>query len=343
MQIKSKDEKPKCSVCIANFNGEFVIEACIESILNQQNKIPTEIIIFDDASTDQSTALIQEKYPFVILIKSDSNVGFCVANNRMAAIAQGEYLLFLNNDATLFSDAIDTLFTAAMASKNYTIYGLPQYSTNTHELIDCGAFLDPFFYAVPNKVLQQQEVAMVAGACLWIPKALWDELGGFPEFFGSIAEDLFLCCYARLAGYSVIALATSGFYHMVGYSFGGGKVSNNQLSSTFKRRALSERNKLFVALMITPILWRFCILPIQITLLLIEGMLLAIYRRQWQIWKTIYARLIPDLYLYRASWKVVRQKVQSSRRISFRKWLSVMQWKFYKIQMVIKYGVPTIK
>ena len=42
---------------------------------------------------------------------------------------------------------------------------------------------------------------MVIGACLWIQKGLWEELGGFPEWFGSIAEDMYLCCRARLAGY----------------------------------------------------------------------------------------------------------------------------------------------
>jgi GT2 family glycosyltransferase len=215
------EEKINVSICIANFNGLDIIDACVESVLIQKNIANIEIIIHDDFSTDSSVNLIKEKYKDIKLIESESNVGFCVANNRMATCAKGEYLLFLNNDAELFSDAVETLLTATQAADVPTIFGLPQYATDTHELIDCGAFIDPFFNAVPNQTLRQAEVAMVAGACLWVPKKIWVELGGFPEWFESIAEDLYLCCRARLAGYSVVALGTSGFYHRVGNSFGG--------------------------------------------------------------------------------------------------------------------------
>ncbi|MCZ7654266.1 MAG: hypothetical protein M5R42_08205 [Rhodocyclaceae bacterium] len=86
---------------------------------------------------------------------------------------------------------------------------------------------------MPNRDPRRQDVAMVAGACLWIPKHLWDELGGFPEWFGSIGEDLYLCCMARLAGHPVRAPGTSGYRHGVGASFGGGKVSGGDWRRLF--------------------------------------------------------------------------------------------------------------
>src|SRR3546814_17849038 len=91
---------------------------------------------------------------------------------------------------------------------------------------------------------------MFMGACVWIPKNLWVELGGCPEWFGSIGEDLYLCCRARLAGYRVESLNHSGYRHWVGYSFGGGKVKGDRLATTKIRRALSERNKSFVMILI---------------------------------------------------------------------------------------------
>ena len=68
---------------------------------------------------------------------------------------------------------------------------------------------------------QRLEVGQIMGACLWAPRRLWNELGGFPAWFESLAEETYLCCLARLKGYSVIALPTSGYDHRVGGSLAG--------------------------------------------------------------------------------------------------------------------------
>ena len=109
------------------------------------------------------------------------------------------------------------------------ILTLPQYDAETGALLDIGSRLDPFLNPVPNLDPARNEVGTVHGACLWIDKALWDELGGFPEWFGSVGEDLYLCCCARLAGYPVRALGNSGYRHRVGQSFGGGKAQAGKL------------------------------------------------------------------------------------------------------------------
>src|SRR5690606_15004053 len=137
-------------------------------------------------------------YPAVRLIESESNVGFCVANNRMAAAARGEYLLWLNNDAALARDALGTLPRSARACASPQVLTLPQYDWQTGELVDRGCLLDPFFNPLPNTDTSRANVAYVIGACLWIPRDLWNELGGFPEWMGSLAEDLYLCGIARL-------------------------------------------------------------------------------------------------------------------------------------------------
>ena len=60
------------------------------------------------------------------------------------------------------------------------ILTLPQFDATSGELIDRGCLLDPFFNPVPNLDPKRSDVAMVIGACLWIPKDLWDEMEGFP-------------------------------------------------------------------------------------------------------------------------------------------------------------------
>ncbi|MDI1246850.1 MAG: glycosyltransferase, partial [Rhodoferax sp.] len=226
---------PLISVCIANYNGMDVIEGCLQSVLAQQGDLAVEILVHDDASSDESLDYIRKHYPQVKLIRSAENVGFCIANNRMAAAARGKYLLLLNNDAALFPDALQTLLQEANRLAQPAILTLPQYDATSGALVDRGCLLDPFYNPVPNLNPNRTDVAMVIGACLWLPKSLWDELGGFPEWFESIAEDMYLCCRARLAGYAVRALAVSGYRHWQGKSFGGNRVANNRLASTFRR------------------------------------------------------------------------------------------------------------
>ncbi|MGH8213193.1 MAG: glycosyltransferase family 2 protein, partial [Rhodanobacteraceae bacterium] len=84
---------PACSVCIANYNGAHMLAECIDSVLAQEGEVPLEIIVHDDASTDNSIELLRNRYPQVEILASNDNVGFCVGNNRMVAHARGEYVL----------------------------------------------------------------------------------------------------------------------------------------------------------------------------------------------------------------------------------------------------------
>ena len=106
--MKPEDSIPLISVCVANYNGEEIIAACIQSILDQENIPAIEIIVHDDASTDRSLTVI-EAFESVRLIQSSENVGFCISNNRMAEKARGRFILLLNNDARLYPDALATL------------------------------------------------------------------------------------------------------------------------------------------------------------------------------------------------------------------------------------------
>ena len=156
-------DKPICSVCIANYNGVSTLAACLDSALNQDCGFSVEVIVHDDASSDESVAFIHQHYPRVALIESRENVGFCVANNRMAAQARGEFLLLLNNDAELFPDALNALYKTAKQLDKPAIIGLPQYDAATGDLIDRGSLLDPFLNPVPN--LNQKRAKNLILAC----------------------------------------------------------------------------------------------------------------------------------------------------------------------------------
>lgn len=333
---------PLVSVCIANYNGMEVIDDCLHSVMDHVGDISVEILLHDDGSTDNSVAHIEENYPGVVLIKSDTNVGFCIANNRMVAMARGQFILLLNNDAALYPDALQSLLQEANRLGQPAILTLPQYDATTGALVDRGCLLDPFYNPVPNLNPHRSDVAMVIGACLWIPKRLWDELEGFPEWFGSIAEDMYLCCRARLAGYAVRALSESGYRHWQGKSFGGNRVINDALTTTFRRRALSELNKTSVLVMTYPSPQFQLVLPMHLALLLTEGALLSLLMRNSDCFWRIY---LPVMHGLRENWatlRTMRRSILLNKRLTKVQYFSTFTFSPYKLVLLLRHRLPKI-
>jgi len=339
----TESENVVCTICIANYNGRDIIDDCIRSVLGQQCSFPYEIIVHDDASPDNSADDIAARYPQVALIRSIENVGYCISNNRMADRARGRFLLFLNNDATLEPDALQTLYDEAHAQTAPTVFTLPQYNTGTGELVDRGLLLDLFLNPVPNLDSARHNVATVHGACLWVPKILWDEIGGFPEWFLMVAEDLYLCCVTRLWGGAVRVAGRSGYHHRIGHSLGGGKVQNRGLNTTLYRRQLSERNKTFTMVLCYTLPFLLAILPIHILLLMVEGLVLAVVRLDLSIFTHIYLNAITALWQYRRILRAQRRILQKSRTSGIIRFFSVFRILPRKLQLLFKYGLPTIR
>jgi len=338
-----QQKEPVCSVCIANYNGVQILAECIDSVLAQQFAHGVEILVHDDASTDGSVAWLAQHYPQVQVIASAENVGFCVANNRLADIARGRYLLFLNNDAALFPDALQSLYTAAEASPLPTILGLPQYDAQSGELIDRGSLFDPFLNPIPNLDAAREEVGMVIGACLWIGRDHWRRIGGFPSWFHTLAEDMYLCLVARLWGGQIRVLPKSGFRHHVGYSLGGGKVQAARLASRYARRARSERNKTFSMVLTYPPPWLWLLLPIHLGLLLVEGLILSLLKNDLRPLWEIYGPVPAALWASRRRLRAERRRIQAvatGREMGFWKTFS---WWPHKLRLLWRHGVPEIR
>jgi GT2 family glycosyltransferase len=339
----NRPEHPVCSVCIANYNGAALLDDCLTSVLAQQGNISIEIIVHDDASTDDSVALLRERYPQVELLASSENVGFCVSNNRMVAHARGEFVLLLNNDAALYPDALVTLLDAAQSAPLPRILSLPQYDWETGVLVDRGCLLDPFYNPVPNLDPGRRDVAMVIGACLWVARDVWNELGGFPTWIESIGEDMYLCCVARLRGRAVQVAGTSGYRHRQGASFGGNRATAQGLQTTFRRRYLSERNKMEVMLVCTPTVLVIPLLALHLVLLVAEGIVLTAACLDTRIWQEIYGKagtqLIRD---FPRLWATRRQE-QRGRVASLRDFLRNFVWAHRKLGLLRRYGMPRIR
>jgi GT2 family glycosyltransferase len=331
---------PLVSICIPNYNGAEYIEQCIRSVLAQERDYEIEIILHDDASTDESLQIIRAQFPQVEVLANKENVGFCISNNRMVAHSRGEYVLLLNNDAVLRPGSLKAFRDFAVTQPIQGILGLPQYTLYDGSLVDRGYEFDPFMNPIPVFAEGPTEVGAVTGACLWISRNLWDTIGGFPPWFESVAEDIFLCCAARLLGYSVTILNEPGFDHWIGKNLGGGKIVDKKLSSTVRRRSLTERNKTWVMMMCYPLPVLLILLPFHFLFLGIEGLVMLLMKRDWGTVDAIYAKLPKRLMEFKVNVSVLRSRLQSQKQCRLGVYFSMYKIIPWKLVMLFRHGLP---
>ena len=99
--ITRREVTPCVSVCIANWNCREMLRGCLESLLQQPQGVPFEIVVVDNDSSDGAADMVARDFPHVRLIRNSSNVGFSRANNQAATASCGRFLFFLNNDTVV--------------------------------------------------------------------------------------------------------------------------------------------------------------------------------------------------------------------------------------------------
>lgn len=107
----------RCTVVVLNYNGKEFLGPCLDS-LRAQTCRGFDVIVVDNGSTDGSQAFVQSAYPEIQVMALDENYGFCRANNLAVtcAIERGrEFILLLNNDTVVASDALHQMLLAADA------------------------------------------------------------------------------------------------------------------------------------------------------------------------------------------------------------------------------------
>ena len=131
---------------------------------------------------------------------------------------------------------------------------------------------------------------------------------------------------------------SSGYKHWVGKSLGGGKVAQYQLSTNMYRRALSERNRIYVMAMCYPNPVFAIILPMHLMLLLFEGIVLAVIKRDVKVLISIYLSSIGSFWRKRNKIFSIRHKIQRKRAINCKMFLSAFNLVPHKLKMLIKHG-----
>ncbi|MDB6092995.1 MAG: glycosyl transferase family 2 [Verrucomicrobia bacterium] len=99
---------PQISIIIVSWNTRALLADCLDSLARGIER-SHEIIVVDNASADDSVALVREKYPLVQLIESPTNLGFAKANNLAMKKARGRYFCLVNSDVIVFPGCLDAL------------------------------------------------------------------------------------------------------------------------------------------------------------------------------------------------------------------------------------------
>jgi len=244
--------EPTVSIVIPHWNNIDILSECLESI-SSTDFSNLEIIIVDNASSDNSVQWIKTNYPSILLIENDKNYGYAGGCNIGADKASGEYIIFLNNDTVQDRDWVSALVNtmdsnaeiAAVQPKilNYYDRSIFDYAGGSGGHMDIYCF--PF---ARGRVFSYQEIDSdqynnrekcfwSSGTCIMVRKKIFQKAGGFDETFFAHMEEIDLCWRFYAMGFEVWVDPRSIVYH---------KNALTLPMYTHKKYYLNHRNSLLM-------------------------------------------------------------------------------------------------
>ncbi len=201
---------PEITIIVVAYNSESTIELCLKSIYAQSiHFVRYHVIVVDNHSTDQTAAIIRDKYHKVELITLQQNIGFGRANNLALEQAKTPYVALLNPDCELFENWLEEML--EFIQEDTAIVGSKLFYRNRHVLQHVGGVILPNGLTVHVGECELDigqydtplEFQYVTGAALFCQRKILMESGNFDPRYFLYYEETDLCWRLIQAGYSI--------------------------------------------------------------------------------------------------------------------------------------------
>lgn len=225
-------------IIIVNHNTREDLAVCLGSLSEAPPACEGQVFVVDNASTDGSVAMVNERWPGVRAITLSNNVGFGAANNVALRQSLAAFALLLNSDTVVPAGAVDTLL-ARLEATRAAAAGPRLVDANGRPEISFGSMLTPWTEfkqrrrvrlaaetstrstrQVTRLLAQERFVDWVSGACLMLRRADAEAAGFFDERYFMYEEDVDLCAAIRSRGGKVLFTPAAQVTHLRGRSVG---------------------------------------------------------------------------------------------------------------------------
>lgn len=207
--------KLTASLVIPSYNARSQLATHLPAVMaaaghfNHQTGSRVEVIVVDDASSDNTADWIKDTYPMISVIRNDRNERFGISCNRGVAAAKGDVIVLLNNDVEPEKDFLVPLIRNFSDPVVFAVGCRERNWENGKEVIG-GAGVSAFRRGLmlhwrPLPGVNTPRITWVSGGSAAFRRKAWIELGGFDRLFRpAYEEDRDLCWQALKAGYKVI-------------------------------------------------------------------------------------------------------------------------------------------
>jgi len=259
------------AVVVLNYNGKDHLQNFLPGLIKRSPN--AEVVVIDNASTDDSMAFLNNSFPNTRVISLDNNYGFAKGYNEGLKLIDYKYYVIINSDVEVTENWLTPMIETLEENPEIAASQPKILNYNKKEYFEyagaAGGYLDilgyPFcrgrlFNSIEKDTDQyndSREVFWASGACLIIRSSIFRELGGFDEDFFAHMEEIDLCWRIQNCGKKVYYCAESKIFHM-----GGGTLESGNPKKTF----LNFRNGLFLLVKNLPVnqlIWK---LPVRLIL-----------------------------------------------------------------------------
>lgn len=228
------------SIVTVNYNVRQFLENALTSIGRALEGIDGEVIVVDNASRDNSVAMVRKTFPWVHVIANEENVGFARANNQALRVAKGKYILLINPDSIVQEDTFRVMIQYLDAHPEVGLAGCKVLNPDGTFQLPCRrsfptpwvAFTKMFGLSAlfPSSRLFGQynltylspdetyPVDAVSGSFMMVRREVYEKIGGLDESYFMYGEDLDWCYRVRQAGYTVAYVHETSVIHFKGES-----------------------------------------------------------------------------------------------------------------------------